>query len=103
MQRLHKAALILDLKNDPERASEILLEIVTDETLSPTDPVRVEALAFLADIGHVYDRPKLILDSVNELNRLDLSDVEPDLIERSLKSVAAIAAERGLSFRATSE
>ena len=99
MQKIQKAALVLDFKNDPEKASEILLEVIDNTAISKNDPIRIEALAFLVEVCDVYQNDVLLRDMVEEVNRLEIGDIEPDLVDQHIETVRQVAFKYSLTFK----
>jgi predicted negative regulator of RcsB-dependent stress response len=87
-----KAARLLDLRGDTAGAKSIL-ESVIARTSEADVHIRLEALVFLADVLAHEGHRDAALDTLRQAGELDLSDVEPDLVDSSLERAADLRRE----------
>ena len=93
MGQIGKAATILDLKGDFPRAIEILESIVNHDEIIAFLPIKIEALAFLADIHSHLEKYEKAEQYISIIDKIDLENIEPDLIHHSLLQLERIRQE----------
>lgn len=93
IQRLDKAAKILDLLGDFPHALQVLQANLEDPEIQNHKPILLETLAFLADICTDLRRTKDAMHYIDKAQGLDLGGVDPVLVNESLEKLQRIKAE----------
>lgn len=92
MQRLDKAAKILDLLGDFPHALQVLQANLEDPEIQNHKPILLETLAFLADICADLGKAKDAKRYLDEAQGLDLSGLDPARVAESLEKLQRIKA-----------
>lgn len=98
MQRLDKAAKILDLLGDFPHALQVLQANLEDPEIHNHKPILLETLAFLADICADLGKAKDAKHYLDKAQGLDLGGVDPALVAESLEKLQRIKAEIEKSY-----
>ena len=93
LQRLDKAAKILDLLGDIPHALQVLQANLEDPEIHNYKPILLETLAFLADLCAHLGKAKDARHYIDKARQLDLSGIHPALVAESIKKLERIAAE----------
>ena len=90
LQQIDKAAKILDLLGDFPHAYQVLESILDDPEIDNYLTVKLETLAFLADICAHLQRFDEAQAYVDEAERIDLNFIDYGLMESSLEKLAHV-------------
>jgi hypothetical protein len=93
LQQIDKAAKILDLLGDFPHAFQVLQSILDDPDIDTYAAIKLETLSFLADMCWHMGKHQDARQYIEVSEQLDLSDVDPDLINSSLKKLRQIKGE----------